>query len=554
MPKISAVIITYNEESTVERCIKSVQRVVDEVLVVDSFSTDRTQEICENLGVRFIQHEFNGYRDQKNFALQQATYDCILSLDADEALSVELEVDIMKAKENWLYDAYRFRRLNNYCGRWIYHTDWYPEYRIRLFDRRKGEWTGANIHELVKMNKGVPVGKLNGHLLHWRYATYEEHVDEVNKYSTISAQEYYNKGIKSGVGKAVFHSIWRFFHSYFVRTGFLEGVSGLTISLMLANLCYLKYAKLHRLNRKNPHSPQRKNNKISKHKKGRLVVLPASGQPAVSVIITTYNQPEWLRKTLWGFCHQTVKGFEVLIADDGSGEDTKAVINEFVKNETFTLKHIWHPDNGFQKCTILNKAIVQSASDYLVFTDGDCIPRQDFIEIHLRNAKKGYFLSGGYFKLNKRVSDAITYSDVEQGSPFSVRWLLRSGQEFQYKQIKFIRVEFVQRILNLITPTKATWNGHNVSGWKSDIVAVNGYNEDMQYGGLDRELGERLFNFGVKSIQIRYSAICVHLDHPRPYRTSSTLTKNKNIRRNVVKNKVVWAENGIEKKSNGLQL
>ncbi|HRX32151.1 MAG TPA: glycosyltransferase [Tenuifilaceae bacterium] len=548
MVKISAVIITLNEEKNIERCIHSLQRVADEIVVVDSFSTDRTQEICNELGVRFIQHKFEGYRDQKNYALSQATYDHIVSLDADEALSVELELEIMKIKNNWQYDGYKFKRLNNYCGRWIYHTDWYPEYRIRLFDRRKCEWKGANIHETVKLNTTGTVSKTKGNLLHWRYASYEDHVAEINKYSSISAIEYYKKGATSGVAKTIFHSFWRFIHSYILRAGFLEGVSGLTISLLIANLCYLKYAKLHRLNRKNPHSPKkRKPNAKPKHSKMPMAVFPSTNQPLASVIITTYNQPEWLRKTLWGFEHQTIKGFEVIIADDGSNNETKTVIDEFYQNNTFRLKHVWHPDNGFQKCTILNKAIVQSTSDYLIFTDGDCIPRNDFIEVHLKHAQKGYFLSGGYFKLNKKVSDAVNYNDVENGNPFKVKWLLKSGQNFQYKFLKFIRNRFVQFLLNQITPTKATWNGHNVSGWKSDIIAVNGYNENMQYGGLDRELGERLFNYGIKSKQIRYSAICVHLDHSRPYRTKSTLDKNKKIRKSVVKDKIIWVDNGIDK-------
>ena len=247
MPKISAVIITYNEESTVERCIKSVQRVVDEVLVVDSFSTDRTQEICENLGVRFIQHEFNGYRDQKNFALQQATYDCILSLDADEALSEELKQSILAAKNNWDFDGYYSNRLNNYCGQWIYHSNWYPDRKIRLFDRRKGAWGGLNIHETVRMSKDAKVGYLSGDILHWSLASYEEHVDKANRFSTISAKEYHRIGKRSSILKIIVNSGWHFLKAYVLRLGFLDGYNGFVISALSAYTCFLKYVKLRRL-------------------------------------------------------------------------------------------------------------------------------------------------------------------------------------------------------------------------------------------------------------------------------------------------------------------
>ena len=267
----------------------------------------------------------------------------------------------------------------------------------------------------------------------------------------------------------------------------------------------------------------------------------------ISVIITTYNQPEWLQKTLIGFKYQIVDAFEVVIADDGSDERTKAVIEEFRQTSPFEIQHIWHPDTGFNKCGILNKAIMAAKYDYLLFTDGDCIPRRDFVAVHLREAERGRFLSGGYFKLNTAVSNMIGEREISLQQPFSPSWLRSAGQEFTYKMLKFVNVRFLEWLFNTITVTKPTWNGHNVSGFKDDIIAVNGYNEDMQYGGLDRELGERLENYGIRGKQIRYSAVCVHLDHPRPYRNKKTLSQNKAIRGRVKAEKIVWAERGIVK-------
>jgi glycosyltransferase involved in cell wall biosynthesis len=265
----------------------------------------------------------------------------------------------------------------------------------------------------------------------------------------------------------------------------------------------------------------------------------------LSVIITTYNQPKYLELVLWGFVHQTNPSFEIVIADDGSGEETKNVIEWFKQNTRLIIRHVWHEDNGFRKCTILNKAIIAAATDYLLFTDGDCIPRADFIDVHLNRAREGYFLSGGYFKLNDSASEKITPESIKNQSPFQRNWLTQNGQPFTYKFLKLINIQWLSRLLNAITTTKPTWNGHNVSGWKKDIIAVNGYNETMVYGGLDRELGERLENYGIKGLQIRYSAIVVHLNHPRPYKKKELMDKNRAIRKEVRDKKIVYTPVGI---------
>ncbi len=247
MPKLSAVIITLNEQDQIERCIQSVKSVVDDIVVLDSFSSDRTEEICKNLGVRFYQNAFTGYRDQKNLALKYAQFDYILSLDADEALSEELKNSILSAKNNWKYDAYKFNRYNNYCGQWINHSNWYPDKKVRLFDRRKGDWGGLNIHETIKIQQGSSVGFIKGDLLHWSFSSYDEHIEKVNHFSTFSAQEYFNAGKKSSIFKILFHSNWRFFKAYIFRLGFLDGFNGFVISSFSAYETYLKYIKLRRL-------------------------------------------------------------------------------------------------------------------------------------------------------------------------------------------------------------------------------------------------------------------------------------------------------------------
>jgi len=262
-----------------------------------------------------------------------------------------------------------------------------------------------------------------------------------------------------------------------------------------------------------------------------------------SVIMSTYNAEEWLEKVIWGFSVQTEGDFEIIIADDGSGPKTKELIDRLRGEIKMPLVHIWQEDNGFQKTQILNKAIVASSSDYLIFTDGDCIPRADFVATHLAKMEQGYFLSGGYFKLPMDISKAITKQDIAAQNCFNVAWLKERG--LQSGTLKLSAKGLKEKLLNFLTPTKASWNGHNASAYKAELIAVNGFNQEMQYGGEDREMGERLFNKGLKSKQIRYSAICVHLDHARGYVNPDMWKKNNDIREYTKKNKVVRTTTGI---------
>lgn len=267
----------------------------------------------------------------------------------------------------------------------------------------------------------------------------------------------------------------------------------------------------------------------------------------VSVVISTYNSPKWLEKVLWGYECQTHRNFELVIADDGSGIETRDIIEKFKSHASLQIIHVWHEDRGFQKSEILNKAIQAATTDYLIFSDGDCIPRKDFVAVHVKNSAPGYFLSGGYFMLPIVTSHAITQDDIQNANAFNVNWLKENGLEGTYKTLKLTSKGTLEKFLNFVTPTKATWNGHNSSGWKKDLLAVNGFNEQMQYGGQDRELGERMMNLGIKGKQIRYSAVCIHLEHNRGYKTSESIQKNKHIRKHTKDQKKTWTDFGIVK-------
>ncbi|WP_164101109.1 glycosyltransferase family 2 protein [Candidatus Laterigemmans baculatus] len=276
--------------------------------------------------------------------------------------------------------------------------------------------------------------------------------------------------------------------------------------------------------------------------------MPAPIKPRhISVIITTYNSPDALRLTLKAFDLQTRRDFELVVADDGSGADTATVIDEFRAESDLPLIHVWHEDRGFRKCEILNRAIESATGDYLIFTDGDCIPRPDFVSVHHNEAEPRRFLSGTYNNLPPSFAEIITESTVGSGEAFQLKWLRSHGLPRSRKALRLTPYKTLAGILNRLTTTHPTWNGCNASGWKSDLEAVNGFDERMRYGGLDRELGLRLNNAGIKGKQIRFKAICLHIDHDRGYMNEKDLQDNLAIREATLRERSTFTPYGIRK-------
>jgi len=250
MPQLSVVIITFNEERNIARCLKSIKEVADEIIVVDSFSTDKTSEICQDFSAKFIQRKWTDYSSAKNFGNSIATYDYILSIDADEALSDELKKNILELKtSDHLFDAYRFNRLANYCGRWVYHCGWYPDTKLRLWNHHRGLWEGE-IHEEVKMKSGTKTGFIKGNLLHYSYYNREQHINQVNNYTDISANELFKMGKNASIFKLLFSPVFKFIRGYLLKLGFLDGHTGFVICRISAHAAFLKYAKLRQLHKK----------------------------------------------------------------------------------------------------------------------------------------------------------------------------------------------------------------------------------------------------------------------------------------------------------------
>jgi len=239
--KISATLVTLNEESNLARALESL-RCCDEILVVDSGSIDRTTELASKLGARLVESPWPGYAAQKNFAAEQACHDWILSIDADEALSESLEGEIWNLKKKGpSYDAYTMPRLAQYLGRWILHSGWYPDRKVRLYHRGKARWIGNFVHESVEVDGRI--GHLESNLLHFTCDSLSEHLKTMDRYTTLAAEELVSRKQKILLRNMILDPAWTFTKTYFIQRGFQDGLEGLTIAYMAALYTFLKYAK-----------------------------------------------------------------------------------------------------------------------------------------------------------------------------------------------------------------------------------------------------------------------------------------------------------------------
>lgn len=246
--KLSGVIITFNEARNIGRCLASLQAVCDEILVLDSFSTDDTAAICASFGVRFEQQPFEGHIQQKNEALQRAAHPWVLSLDADEALTPELQAAILEVKaQSPQKGAFKMNRLTNYCGKWIHHSGWYPDTKLRLASKADVIWGGINPHDQLLPIEGLQVGHLQGDLLHYSYYTKADHFKQIDYFSKIAANELFERKVRCSLPKLYLKVLAQFLKSYLVKKGFLDGKAGWFIALRSAYATQQKYTRLRQL-------------------------------------------------------------------------------------------------------------------------------------------------------------------------------------------------------------------------------------------------------------------------------------------------------------------
>lgn len=244
MEKISAIIITYNEEKNIRRCLSSLKDVAEEIIVVDSLSTDNTRCICSEFNILFYERGFDGYAEQKNWAISKANNNIILAIDADEELSEKLKKSINDARNNWNYDGYRFNRKTNYCGKWINFCGWYPDKQLRLFNKQIGRWNTDIIHEKIEFKKGAKIGFLNGDLLHYSFYNIKQHKDQIERFSELKAEMLFSRGKKTNILLIIISPVIKFLINYVFKLGFLDGYYGFIICINSAYSKYLSHIKL----------------------------------------------------------------------------------------------------------------------------------------------------------------------------------------------------------------------------------------------------------------------------------------------------------------------
>jgi glycosyltransferase involved in cell wall biosynthesis len=268
--------------------------------------------------------------------------------------------------------------------------------------------------------------------------------------------------------------------------------------------------------------------------------------PPISLIVSSYNSPQWLSKVLDSIFAQSLQDFQLIVADDGSTAETESLLRHRAQNSPISIVHVWQEDQGFQKCRILNKAISVASGKQLIFTDGDCLLPPNFVQIHQEMARTGYFLTGAYFKLSAELSDLVSPDAIRASNVFRPSWLLANGLKLTPKLFKLFVPPVAARLANHLTPTKKTWNGHNSSCLREDAVAVNGFNEEIQYGGEDVEFGCRLNHYGLQGRHLRFSTVPLHLHHGHGYVTAGMRERSLFKRQETLRFRRVRAQLGLD--------
>jgi glycosyltransferase involved in cell wall biosynthesis len=265
----------------------------------------------------------------------------------------------------------------------------------------------------------------------------------------------------------------------------------------------------------------------------------------ISIIVSTYDRPRDLERVLWGYAVQTDRDFELLVADDGSTDETAELVARMRSDTRLPIVHVRHADRGFRKSEILNRAIVAAGGDYLLFTDGDSLPRRDLVAVHRALAEPGCYLAGGYLRLSASTSAAVTVEDVRSGRFADPAWLYRRGWRPGHRRLRLVRSRRLAVLFDRLTPTRPLFAGNNTSAWREAILAVDGFDMEMGYGGLDRAVGYRLVNLGVRGKQVRHRAVCVHLHHERPYRSEEVVRRNRAMLASIRRTGEVRAVRGL---------
>ncbi|EOC8705859.1 glycosyltransferase [Campylobacter jejuni] len=512
LKQISAIIIVKNAKQTLLECLNSLKD-FDEIILLNNESSDNTLNIANEFKKDFanlhIYHSaFIGFGALKNLALSYAKNDWILSIDADEVLENECikELKNLELQED---NIIALSRKNLYKGEWIKACGWWPDYVLRIFNKNFTRFNDNLVHESLVLPSNVKKIHLKNGLKHHAFRDISHLIDKMQYYSSLWAKQNIHK--KSGVLKANLRAFWTFFRNYFLKNGFLYGYKGFIISVCNALGTFFKYMKLYELQKQKPKT--------------------------CALIITTYNQKERLKLVLDSVKNLAFLPNEVLIADDGSKEDTARLIEEYQKDFPCPLKHIWQEDEGFRAAKSRNNAIKASKSEYIILIDGDMILEKDFVKNHLEFAKRKVILQGSRVILNKNESEEILKNN-NYSLAFNKKGFKNQRSIFLAKCVyKFSKLtkKFFKKS-QLVKGSKTC----NMSFYKSDFEAIEGFNEKfIGWGREDSEFVARfLFNDGVFK-RLKFNALAYHIYHEE--NSKNMLEINHQIYLETIKNeKTTW--------------
>lgn len=509
--KISVTILAKNAQKTLFECLKSVES-FDEVILIDNQSDDDTLKIAKQFSnVKIYQSEFLGFGALKNLAISYATNDWILSLDSDEVLEKEL-IEQIAHTDFQSGQYYSFLRKNFYQGEWIKGCGWHPDWVKRIFNKKEICFDHALVHEGLKIPKHFKEQRLSGAIRHYSFEDIAHLIDKMQRYSSLWASQHIHRS--SSPFGAFARGMWVFLRNYFLKRGVLYGYKGFVISVCNALGAFFKYMKLY---------------------ENSLKI------PSASLIVTTYNQKERLALVLDSILAQEVMPTEVLIADDGSREDTRILIKDYQAKFPIPLRHIWQEDEGYRLARSRNQAILNAKGEYIIIVDGDMVLSSKFIIDHLRFAKKGSFNQGGRILLNESQTFKMLQTHSFQTA-------------FENKTLKNVRFPFLSKIIfNLTTIKKDAIStqkflpvrGCNMAFYKEDAIKINGFNQDfMGWGREDSEFVVRFLYAGGVMRKIKFLALAYHLHHKE--NTRNMLEENQKIYLQSIKEKKTWCDNGLE--------
>ncbi|MCX2683748.1 glycosyltransferase [Campylobacter sp. MIT 21-1685] len=480
LKNISVIIIVKNAEKTLQKCLQSLKN-FDEIVLLDNGSTDSTLEIAKEYNEKFdnlkvFHSKFIGFGALRNLAISYTKNDFILSIDADEVLEISTkeELETVHLKDNSII---ALPRKNLYKNEWIKACGWSPDFVYRIFNKKFTQFNKSLIHESVIIPSNAEIVKFQNGLKHYAYDSIDTLLEKCQRYSSLWAQQNVKK--KSSMIESVVRSGWKFFRDYFFKKGFLYGYKGFMISVCNALGVFFKYAKLYELTHQ---------------------------MPSASLIITTYNNEDYLKLVLESVRKLEYLPNEVIVADDGSTEKTADLIKEFKKDFPCPLKHIWQEDKGYRLNQSRNNGINAASCEYIIVIDGDMILDKNFIKDHLEYSKEKVYLQGSRILLDaKKSKNALTNKEIASFSFFKRNCFIAKCIYFSSKITAsyFEKKELIKGI-----------RGCNMSFFKKDWAAIEGFNERFNaWGRDDSEFVARFLFNGGELRRLKFKAIASHLYH-----------------------------------------